>query len=82
MTDRALIIDTSTGAILRKFSGPPSMLAVNVGAGESAFQITDDDGLHIDDGNIVIDETGAWAAREGAPEGLTLPTTSIEYVPA
>lgn len=80
MTDRALIVDSVTGAIRRVLTMPATMLALNVHAGETAFQITNDDGLHIDDANLLIDETGEWAVRDGAPVGVTVPGVQFELV--
>lgn len=80
MTDRALVIDPATGAILRKVSAPPEMLALNAGDGESLFVITADDGMHIDDAHIVVSEEGALVLTETAPEGVTAPSYDLQYV--
>lgn len=80
MTAAAVIIDAATGVIKRKVMTNPAMLANQVAAGEAMFAILDDDGRAIDDSNVIVSATGRWAAKAGAPEGLTLPTTTIEYV--
>lgn len=80
MTDRAVIVDAATGALLRFLTMPPTMLALNIRPGESAFQIIDDDGLHIDGRYVIVSEAGAWAASGSAPPGLILPATTLEYV--
>lgn len=77
---RAIVIDSATGAIRRQITAPPSMFAIQAEEGESLFALVDDDGLHIPDGHLIISETGEWAAREGAPEGLALPSVMIELI--
>lgn len=77
---RALVIDPATGEIKRKVTAPPAMLAVQAGDGEAVFALVDDDGGHIDDANLIVGETGDWEVKEGAPEGLSLPSASIEYI--
>ncbi|WP_309091714.1 hypothetical protein [Phenylobacterium sp.] len=74
------MIDPLTGEIRRKITADPTLFAIQVGTGESLFALVDDDGLHIDDGNLLVSEMGEWEAKEGAPEGLTLPVATIEYV--
>ena len=80
MTTTAVIVDTATGVIKRKITGDPTMFAVQAGSGETVFALTDYDGRAIDDANLVISEAGEWEAAAGAPEWLTLPTTTIELV--
>ncbi|SFS42146.1 hypothetical protein [Brevundimonas viscosa] len=80
MTDRALVIDPVSGAILRKVVAPPEMLALNARDGEALFVITGDDGMHIDDGHIVVSEEGALVLAETAPAGVTAPAYDLQYV--
>lgn len=80
MTDRALVIDSLTGAILRKVVAPPEMLALNTGDGESLFVVTGDDGMHIDDAHVVVSEEGALVLTESAPEGAAAPSYELQYV--
>ncbi len=77
---RAIVIDTATGAILRKITAPPTMFAAQAETGESLFALVDDDGAHIPDEHLIVSETGEWESVEGAPEGLTLPVSEIQYV--
>jgi hypothetical protein len=77
---RAIVIDTATGAILRKITASPTMFAIQAGEGESLFALVDDDGAHIPDGHLIVSETGEWEAVEGAPEGLALPVSTIELI--
>lgn len=82
MTDRTLVVDDVSGAILRTIVAPPEMLSLNAGTGESLFVVTADDGLTIDDAHMIVSETGILTLAEGAPEGLTAPAYELQYVPA
>lgn len=76
--NRALIVDATTGTILRVLTAPPSMIAANARPGEAAFVITNDDGLFLDDGRITVSEAGALIASDG----LTAPGYDLQYVAA
>ncbi|CAN7167761.1 hypothetical protein [Brevundimonas sp. LjRoot202] len=80
MTASAIIIDPTTGVIKRKVMSSPTMLAVQVGAGEALFALVEDDGQVIADDYLGITEAGEWAAKPGAPEGLTVPAAELQYV--
>jgi hypothetical protein len=80
MTARSVIIDTTTGVILRTVSGDPGMFSLQVQAGESLFALTDDDGSFVDDANVQIGEAGEWEFRAGAPGTASLPGSSLELI--
>lgn len=80
MSDRALVINGATGVIHRTLLAPPEMLALNVSAGEALFVIVGDDGLHFDDGIVLVGESGSLELAAGAPEGATAPTYELAYV--
>lgn len=79
---RAVVIDAATGVIKRKVAGDPTMMALQVGPGESLYALAEDDGALIDDRHLIVSETGEWEAAPGAPEGFLPPTIPIFYVPA
>lgn len=80
MGDRAIVIETATGVVRRQIWAQPTDLAANVGTGESLFLIVGDDGAKLDDANLLLDENGDWAEAEGAPEGLTPPSGTLQLV--
>ena len=80
MSERGIAVDDVTGAILRTVVGPPEMLALNVSTGESLFVLSGDDGLWIDDANLIVSETGVLEPGPSAPEGTTAPTYELQYV--
>ncbi|WP_420478224.1 hypothetical protein [Brevundimonas sp. FT23028] len=80
MSARAILVDPTTGVILRVLSGEPTMFAQQVAGSELLFAITDDpDGL-IDDRNLIISETGEWEVLPGAPEDFAVPTSLVELI--
>lgn len=82
MISRAIVTDAVTGRFLRVITAPPEMLALNVRAGEVMFIVTNDDGLSIQDGHLIVSEAGEIVPSESAPEGLTAPGYDLQYIPA
>lgn len=80
MSERGITVDDATGAILRTVTAPPDMLALNVTTGESLFVLSNDDGRWIDDGNLIVSETGVLEPGPSAPEGTTAPAYDLQYV--
>ncbi|KQW79707.1 hypothetical protein [Brevundimonas sp. Root1279] len=80
MIDRAIVIDDVTGAIRCTVIAPPEMIALQVTEGESLFVIIEDDGFCIDDGHIVVGESGSLERAPGAPESVTPPAYDLAYV--
>jgi hypothetical protein len=77
---RAIVIETATGAIQRVLAGDPTMLAQQVGAGQSLWVLgVGDDGAKID-GRWVIVGDGGLEILLGAPGGVALPAGTIEFV--
>jgi hypothetical protein len=80
VTERTLVVDDASGAILRTIIAPPGMLALNVAAGESLFVVANDDGLCIDDAHVVVSELGDLTLSASAPAGVTAPPYELQYV--
>lgn len=70
-----------SGRIVRTISARPAKLGLNVGVGETLFQITDDDGSFVDDAHLVVSETGAFTPTPDAPEGVVTPGGELQLVP-
>lgn len=79
MSVRGVVID-GDGAILRTVVTAPELLAIQIGDGESLFQVTEDTGAFIDDAVVVVSDAGSFAVAEGAPEGSSAPDLPIELV--
>lgn len=79
MINRILAVETTTGVIRRKILTPPDQAELQLRPGESLFVIIDDDGLCIDEANVVVSETGEWEASPTAPPDVVLPDRSMEY---
>ena len=80
MSGRGVVVDETTGEILRTVTAPPEMLAANVTTGESLFVLTEDGGAWIDDANLIVSETGVLEPSPAAPEGTTVPAHELQYV--
>jgi hypothetical protein len=78
---RAVVIDTDTGAIDRVLVGDPTMMALQVGAGQSLWVLGDgDDGAKIDDRWVIVGGGGVFEILPGAPGGVGVPAGTIEFV--
>lgn len=78
---RAVVIDTDTGAIERVLVGDPTMMALQVGAGQSLWALGEgDDGAKIDCRWVIVGEGGVFEILPGAPAGVGVPTGGVEFV--
>lgn len=78
---KALIIN-SAGDILRQLSGDPTMFALQAGAGEEVYAVTEttDSGV-INDTEVMVDTLGELAARPGVTLSSSLPDMILELIP-
>jgi hypothetical protein len=78
---RALVIDTGTGAIQRVLVGEPTMMADQIGAGQSLWVMgAGDNGTKVNDRWLVVNGAGELEILPGAPAGVGVPAGALEFV--
>lgn len=78
---RSVVIDTATGAIERELRGDPTMLADQVGPGQSLWALgAGDDGAKISARWLVVGDSGEFAILPGAPDGVVVPPAQLHFV--
>lgn len=78
---RSVVIGTATGAIERELRGAPTMLADQVGAGQSLWVLgAGDDGAKISGKWLVIGDGGEFEILPGAPAGVVVPLAELHFV--
>ena len=79
MSVRAVSV-LSDGTITKTITADPAMIALNVYSGETLFQLTNDDGLFVDDANVVVNESGGFELKTGAAGSPSVPGGILELV--
>ena len=79
MSVRAVSV-LSDGTITKTITADPAMIALNVYSGETLFQLTNDDGLFVDDANVVVNESGGFELKPGADGSPSVPDSILELV--
>lgn len=79
MSVRAVSV-LSDGTITKTITADPAMIALNVCSGETLFQLTNDDGLFVDDANVVVNESGGFELKTGAAGSPSVPGVILELV--
>jgi len=78
---RAVVVETSTGAVQRVLVGDPTMMADQVADGQSLWVVGDgDDGAKINDRWLILGEAGEFEILPGAPEGVAVPAGTVHFV--